>query len=332
MKIIKKNGKIEEFDGSKIVNAIKKSADRVMVSCTEDENNLVVNGVLEKIRDRECVKVSELHNLVELSLMNVNPTVGQAYKHYRDYKKSFVGMLDDVYNKSLSIRYRGDKENSNTDSTLVSTKRSLIYNELNTHFYEKFFLSEEEKLAHQIGYIYIHDKSARLDTMNCCLFDSQNVMRGGFEMGNMWYNEPNTVDVACHVLGDIIMMSASMQYGGWSTRIDNLLAPYAEKSYKLYKEELLSYGLDEEVAEEKALNKTRRDLEQGAQGLEYKLNSVASSRGDYPFTTFALGLGTNRFELMVSKAFLDVRRKGQGKKGKLDRLNYLLLDSSISCN
>ena len=156
MKIIKKNGKIEEFDGSKIVNAIKKSADRVMVSFTEDENNLVVNGVLEKIRDRECVKVSELHNLVELSLMNVNPTVGQAYKHYRDYKKSFVGMLDDVYNKSLSIRYRGDKENSNTDSTLVSTKRSLIYNELNTHFYEKFFLSEEEKLAHQIGYIYIH--------------------------------------------------------------------------------------------------------------------------------------------------------------------------------
>ena len=230
MKIIKKNGKIEEFDGSKIVNAIKKSADRVMVSFTEDENNLVVNGVLEKIRDRECVKVSELHNLVELSLMNVNPTVGQAYKHYRDYKKSFVGMLDDVYNKSLSIRYRGDKENSNTDSTLVSTKRSLIYNELNTHFYEKFFLSEEEKLAHQIGYIYIHDKSARLDTMNCCLFDSQNVMRGGFEMGNMWYNEPNTVDVACDVLGDIIMMSASMQYGGWSTRIDNLLAPYAEKS------------------------------------------------------------------------------------------------------
>lgn len=69
---------------------------------------------------------------------------------------------------------------------------------------------------------------------------------------------------------------------GWSTRVDDLLAPYVEKSYKIYKEELLGYGLRDEKAEEIALNKARKDLEQGIQGLEYKLNSVASSRGDYP--------------------------------------------------
>ena len=101
-------------------------------------------------------------------------------------------------------------------------------------------------------------------------------------MGNLWYNEPKTIDTACDVLGDIIMMSASMQYGGWSTRIDDLLAPYVDQSYKMYKEELLGYGLSEEKAEEIALEKANRDLEQGLQGLEYKLNSVASSRGDYP--------------------------------------------------
>lgn len=108
-------------------------------------------------------------------------------------------------------------------------------------------------------------------------------MTGGFEMGNIWYNEPKTIDTACDVLGDIIMMSASMQYGGWSTRVDDLLAPYVEKSYKLYKQELISYGsLSKEFIEEEALRKTKRDLEQGIQGLEMKLNSVASSRGDYP--------------------------------------------------
>lgn len=134
-------------------------------------------------------------------------------------------------------------------------------------------------------------------------------------MGNLWYNEPKTIDTACDVLGDIIMMSASMQYGGWSTRIDDLLAPYVEKSYKIYKDELLGYGLNSEKAEEIALEKANRDLEQGLQGLEYKLNSVASSRGDYPFTSFALGLGTSRFEKMVSIAALNVRRRGQGKEG-----------------
>ena len=102
---------------------------------------------------------------------------------------------------------------------------------------------------------------------------------------------------------------------GWSTRIDDLLAPYVEKSYKIYKDELLGYGLTSEKAEEIALEKANRDLEQGLQGLEYKLNSVASSRGDYPFTSFALGLGASRFEKMVSIAALNVRRRGQGKEG-----------------
>lgn len=102
---------------------------------------------------------------------------------------------------------------------------------------------------------------------------------------------------------------------GWSTRVDDLLAPYVEKSYKIYYDELINYGLPKKKAKEIALQKANRDLEQGIQGLEMKLNSVASSRGDYPFTTFAFGLGTSKWEQMVSKAILNVRMGGQGKKG-----------------
>ena len=63
--------------------------------------------------------------------------------------------------------YIGDKENANADSTLVSTKRSLIFNELNKELYKKFFLTVDELQAIRDGYIYIHDMSARRDTMNC---------------------------------------------------------------------------------------------------------------------------------------------------------------------
>ena len=76
--------------------------------------------------------------------------------------------------------YIGDKENSNTDSALVSTKRSLIFNELNKSLYQKFFMTVEELQACRDGYIYIHD-SLRRDTMNCCLFDVNEVLSGGFE-------------------------------------------------------------------------------------------------------------------------------------------------------
>ena len=317
VKVIKKDGTIINFDKSKIVNAIKKSARRCLVTLTVSEIEKVCENVERYLAENTISEISvfDLHCVVENALEGVNKLVATSYREYRNYKVDFVNMLDEVYNKAQSIMYRGDKENSNTDSTLVSTKRSLIYNELNKELYNKFFLTKEERQACRDGYIYIHDKSARRDTMNCCLFDTKAVMTGGFEMGNLWYNEPKSIDTACDVLGDIIMMSASMQYGGWSTRVDDLLAPYVEKSYIAYREELLGYGLDETEAEEIALNKARKDLEQGIQGLEYKLNSVASSRGDYPFTTFAIGLGTDRFEQMVSEAVLTVRMNGQGKEG-----------------
>lgn len=324
IKVIKKDGTLNEFDKNKIIKAIRKSAERVMINLSEEDIKFVCDSIYFELNIISKVKeihVDTLHNMVENALDNVNHSVATSYREYRNYKKDFIGMLDEVYQKSQKIMYLGDKDNSNTDSSLVTTKRSLIYGELNKELYNKFFLTQEERQACRDGYIYIHDKSARRDTMNCCLYDTKTVMTGGFEMGNLWYNEPNSIDTACDVLGDIIMMSASMQYGGWSTRVDDLLAPYVEKSYEKYKDELLTFGHEIDgtwnlkYIEDLALDKARRDLEQGIQGLEYKLNSVASSRGDYPFTTFAIGLCKDKFGRMVSEAVLKVRMNGQGKKG-----------------
>lgn len=317
VKVIKKDGTYTEFNKTKILNAITKSSERVLEKLTEDDKNSICNDVLKYILDNDIkeIEVSKLHNLVESKLDIVNPIVAKSYRDYRNYKKDFVGMLDEVYQKAQKIMYLGDKDNSNTDSALITSKRSLIYGELNKELYNKFFLTEEERQACRDGYIYIHDKNSRRDSINCCLYDVKNVMSGGFEMGNVWYTEPKTLDTACDVLGDIIMTSGSSQYGGWSTRVDDLLSPYVEKSYIKYKEELLYYGLDEDFAEKEAIKKTVRELEQGIQGLEIKLNSVSSSRGDFLFTTFAFGLGTSRFEKMVSEAILKVRMEGQGKEG-----------------
>ena len=156
--------------------------------------------------------------------------------------------------------YIGDKENSNTDSALVSTKRSLIFNELNKELYQKFFMTVEELQACRDGYLYIHDMSARRDTMNCCLFDVEEVLTGGFEMGNLWYNEPKTLDVAFDVIGDIVLSAASQQYGGFTVpSVENILAPYAEKSYTKYIEKYLNLGLSQEKAEEIALADVQRE-------------------------------------------------------------------------
>ena len=318
IKVVKKDGTKEEFNVKKVLAAISKSAERAMITFSKAEKNFICEFVEEKAEemDQELIPIAQMHNIVEGALDKVNPLVAKSYRDYRNYKQDFVRMLDDVYKKSQSIMYIGDKENSNTDSALVSTKRSLIFNELNKSLYQKFFMTVEELQACREGYIYIHDMSARRDTMNCCLFDVKAVLTGGFEMGNLWYNEPKTLDVAFDVIGDIVLSAASQQYGGFTVpSVENILAPYAEKSYTKYLEKYRKLELPEEKVEEVALADVQRDMEQGFQGWEYKFNSVSSSRGDYPFITMTAGTGTSRFAKMATMTMLKVRKGGQGKAG-----------------
>ncbi len=216
IKIIKKDGTKEDYNVEKVVIAVKKSANRALITFTDEDIGSICSFVDSRVFSigKSKIHISEMHNIVESALDMVNPIVAKSYRDYRNYKQDFVHMLDEVYQKSQAIMYIGDKENSNSDSALVSTKRSLIFNQLNKELYQKFFMTVEELQACRDGYIYVHDMSARRDTMNCCLFDVKTVLEGGFEMGNLWYNEPKSLDVAFDVIGDIVLSAASQQYGG----------------------------------------------------------------------------------------------------------------------
>lgn len=344
IKIRKKSGALENYSRDKIISAVKKSAERAMYEFQDFELDYICSTIEEEINNKELkiVDIKLMHNMVENTLELINPTVAKSYKDYRNYKTDFVGMLDDIYKKSQSIMYIGDKENANTDSALVSTKRSLVFNQLNKELYQKFFMNVEELQAARDGYIYVHDMSARRDTINCCLFRVAEILRGGFEMGNVWYNEPKTLDTCFDVIGDIVLSAASQQYGGFTVpEIDKILEPYAQKSYDAYVEDMNGFideileALEghkvltmavkavlkalkkpfETIIDARATAKVQKEMKQGFQGLEYKFNTVASSRGDYPFITFTAGLATSKFGKMASKTMFDVRRGGQGKKG-----------------
>lgn len=349
IQVIKKDGTLEAYNKQKIINACKKASMRALEYLSEDDYEKICENVLSYIQTYYATKtnipVNEMHSIVEKVLMDLYPNSGEAYRQYRNYKIDFVHMMDDVYQKSQTIRYIGDVSNANTDSTMVSTQRSLIYGQLNKNLYQKFLLNKDERQATNDGYIYVHDMKDRLDGVNCCLFDMANVLRGGFEMGNVWYNEPKTLDVAFDVISDVAMSAASQQYGGFTIpRVDTLLAPYAEKSYQKYYDEYyeiwselmyeavgdgediedidewndpsLEMDLDDKFkAKEYATKKVYRDMEQGFQSWEYRFNTVGSSRGDYPFVAVSFGVGTSKFEKMATEAILKVRMGGQGKKG-----------------
>lgn len=329
--IKKKSGHLEEWQPEKIAKAIQKSADRIAVTLTPkqiDDVVSIVKGHVENYmaeHDTGIVSVEYVHGFVEMALKIINHDVAESYMDYRNWVKKEAEMNAKVWEECQALQFIGDKSNANADSAMVSTKRVKKLDVLETAQYQRYQLTSEERMAAAVGYIYVHDKGARQDTMNCCLFNVSEVLTGGFEMGNMWYNEPKTLDTAFDVIGDITLMAASQQYGGFTLpEVDKVLEPYCIKSYEKYKEDMIrllmhaypdEMGNIDDMASDEAMEKVIRDLEQGFQGWEYKFNTVASSRGDYPFITVTFGVNNTFWGKEICKAALRVRRAGQGKKG-----------------
>lgn len=197
--VIKKDGTKEDFNPDKIISAVEKSAYRALSPLTDIDKKNILEYVNDYILnyDRDEITVPQMHNLVESALERIKPEVAKSYRDYRNYKTDFVEMLNSVYKKAQSIMYIGDKENSNTDSALVSTKRSLIYNQLNKELYQKFFMTVEELQACRDGYIYIHDMSARRDTMNCFHKDTRFITSEGVK-SFADYNDGDEITVLTH--------------------------------------------------------------------------------------------------------------------------------------
>jgi ribonucleoside-triphosphate reductase len=322
MQIIKKDGRIEQFDFNKIRAAVSKSAARLEIELTDEDFDKIKNGVNSYICDKEELTVAEMHGIVEGVLHYFYPEIGQAYSNYRNYKKDYAEMMTSVLNSADELNYKIDRSNANTTAALISTQRSLIFTALSKEIYKKLFLSREELQAIRDGYIYIHDLGSRAQTYNCCLFDMGAVLQGGFEWEHIGYNEPKDVRTAGNLVSDITLNCAAQQYGGFTIpEIDSILAPYARKTYNKYMREYkeIVYDnmgqYDHDTAHKYSIKRLTRDIEQVFQGFEHTFNTVASSRGDYPFVTMTGGCEEDEFGQLVWKVALQVRRKGQGKPG-----------------
>lgn len=215
MNVTKKDNTQEPWDTNKIKVAIRKAAERCKCPITDFSIERVILGVLSEIKDKDSVSVSELHSLVIHYLAFENfPEISKAYQEYRDYKNTYAKSFEKVKDEADTVLLLGDRENANFDSSLVSTKGSLVKGYLTKELYRQFYLSKEEKELTKRGDIYIHDmRDMLMGSVNCCLFDIGNVLRGGFSMSNVDYTEPTSVLSALQVIGDITLVATAQQFG-----------------------------------------------------------------------------------------------------------------------
>lgn len=169
MKVIKRDGTIEVFDRNKIISAICKSAKRVGVFISDEDKKKVCNYVETTVYPADVVQVDRLHNLVEIILTSILPDVAKSYKDYRNYKAEYgIYLMSDIESDVKKVLEEVDRENSNSNTRYISTKRTEIAQGFSKAMYKKLYLSTDVLSAIKDGYIYIHDlKDMLLPQFNC---------------------------------------------------------------------------------------------------------------------------------------------------------------------
>ena len=319
----KRDGRRVVFDVDKIDKALHKAADKVMdvTPLVEKRLDALTERIVTEIHSRfpKGVKIYEIQNIVEHELLEAKEyALAEEYITYRtqrDFERSKATDINFSIYKLLNKDQAVVNENANKDSDVFNTQRDLTAGIVGKSIGLQM-LPKHVANAHQKGDIHYHDLdySPYTPMTNCCLIDFKGMLENGFKIGNAEVESPKSIQTATAQISQIIANVASSQYGGCSAdRIDEVLAPYAEKNYQKHLKDAEEWVLPEK-REDYAWKKTQKDIYDAMQSLEYEINTLFTSNGQTPFTSLGFGLGTSRFEREIQKAILNIRIKGLGSE------------------
>ncbi|MBL4997316.1 ribonucleoside triphosphate reductase [Enterococcus xinjiangensis] len=325
MKVIKRDGRHVDFDEQKINEALIKAEKKIHGSLsplTYEKIQMIADLVVQEIKSRfaENVKIYEIQNIVEHILLEKNEyELAEEYINYRtkrDFARSKATDINFSIEKLINKDQTVVNENANKDSNVFNTQRDLTAGIVGKSIGLKM-LPPHIANAHQKGDIHYHDLDYHPYTpmTNCCLIDFKGMLNNGFKIGNAEVESPKSIQTATAQISQIIANVASSQYGGCSAdRTDELLAPFAELNYKKHLKGAEEWIDSPERQKEYAKAKTKKDIFDAMQSLEYEINTLFTSNGQTPFTSLGFGLGENWFEREIQKAILQIRINGLGSE------------------
>ncbi|MGH1790016.1 anaerobic ribonucleoside-triphosphate reductase [Enterococcus faecalis] len=323
IKVVKRDGRLVTFDDQKIYDALIKAEQKIhdqVTPLTHQKVQSIVADVNREIAERftNNVKIYEIQNIVEHTLLSNNEyTLAEEYIHYRtqrDFERSKATDINVSIGKLINKDQTVVNENANKDSDVFNTQRDLTAGIVGKSIGLKMLPSHVAN-AHQKGDIHYHDLDYHPYTpmTNCCLIDFKGMLNNGFKIGNADVESPKSIQTATAQISQIIANVASSQYGGCSAdRIDELLAPFAERNYEKHLADAQEWIEGEERQKAFARKKTKKDIFDAMQSLEYEINTLFTSNGQTPFTSLGFGLGTNWFEREIQRAILQIRINGLG--------------------
>ena len=349
MKVIKRDGRIVDFDATKI--------ERAILSAFEDVDGEITDYAKEKAANiasyiegyyldvDETPGIEDIQDLVEKGLMATKrKDVAKNYILYRENRTKIRNANSNLM-KNIKEKIEASdvqNQNANIDERSFGGRTGEARSELMKDYALNYLVSDMARENHLNNEIYIHDLDAYAVGMHNCLtvpFDK--LLAEGFNTRQTDVRPARSINTAFQLVAVLFQLQSLQQFGGVSaSHLDWTMVPYVRLSfYKHFKDGIKylhndEYFVTEEFVPEEtsidsqyytyyagaykyAMDMTERELKQAVEGMYHNLNTLQSRSGNQlPFTSINYGTCTLPEGRMVTKALLEGSIKGVGKVRK----------------
>lgn len=246
--IIKRDGRMVDFDSNRIATAIYKSASAIGGHDfkTSQELAFEVISFLES-NDIKVPTVEEIQDAVEKVLIETGHA--KTAKEYILYRAERTRIREK--NTRLMKIYEGltykdasendtKRENANIDGDTAMGTMLKYGSEGAKQFYSMYVLNPDHSDAHTNGEIHIHDLDFLTLTTTCCQIDLDRLFKNGFSTGHGFLRKPNDIASYSALACIAIQSNQNDQHGGQSVpNFDYALANGVKKTYsRIYRQNL----------------------------------------------------------------------------------------------
>lgn len=327
IKVVKRDGRIKEFDKNRISNAVKQAAKDVrnienpqFLIDLDNFTGIIEDIIQEYSASEGCNKIG-IEEIQDLVINELNEygweDVSESYKEYRNKRTVERDKNSKLMNTIHQFGVVTDRDNANVGNGFSAKLLRIASESSKWHVLAKM-MPEEMAKRHIEGDLYYHDLDSYNLTVNCLHIPTAKILDQGFNTGYGHTGKPKRIESAAELTCIILQSSQNSMFGGQShPDFDNALAEYVSYTRdEITREYSLLLGTSDVSDEHFKLaieNKLKERVRQAMQAVVYNLNTMHARAGaQVPFSSLNLGLPDSEEAALVCECFLLEFEKGLG--------------------
>ena len=237
MKIIKRDGRIQEYSWDKVEAVVCKAFNSVNQSVPDKFLEQLKHVIEASFKTRESFAVEDMQDLIQKELIKRNKyDVVESFILYRNKRNEVREQKSDLI-KQIQSKLNGtniENQNANVDEASFGGRIGEASNIVCSNDALKYRMSKKSRKNHENNEIYIHDLSSYSSGMhNCLTVPIDDLLANGFKTRQTDVRPASSINTAMQLVAVLFQIQSLQQFGGVAaSHIDHSMVPYVRKSFR----------------------------------------------------------------------------------------------------